>query len=279
MSAASCRKRSGRALAWSGPAPFVPVRQQQHERRPLPPLAARRHDELVDHRLRAVDEVAVLRFPDDEPRRLLHVVAVLEADRRVLRERAVVDLERRRGLRQRLQRHVHPRRCFTSWNTAWRWLNVPRSTSSPVSRMLVPSARIEANASSSADAQSIDRLVRLRRTASRASRGARSSLRWIANPSGSAQQRRVQLARARAAAPSCPRARPRPPAVRAAAVRPDPAPASATSIACWSSARYLRFSASGTSAPGSTPRSTSVCGPDLAEPSDAPRSSGTSPAA
>ena len=33
-----------------GPLPFVRVRQQQHERRPLPPLAARRHDELVDHR-------------------------------------------------------------------------------------------------------------------------------------------------------------------------------------------------------------------------------------
>ena len=63
------------------PLPFVRVRQQQHQRRPQPPLAARRDEELVDHHLRAVDEVAVLRFPDHQPRRLLDVVAVLEADR------------------------------------------------------------------------------------------------------------------------------------------------------------------------------------------------------
>ena len=43
---------------------------------------------------------------------------------------------------------------FASWNTAWRWLNVPRSTSSPVSRIGMPSARMVANASSSAVAQS-----------------------------------------------------------------------------------------------------------------------------
>ena len=32
------------------PLAFVRVRQQQHERRTLPPLAARRHEELVDDR-------------------------------------------------------------------------------------------------------------------------------------------------------------------------------------------------------------------------------------
>ena len=85
---------------------FVRVRQQQHQRRALPPLAARRDEELVDHDLRAVDEVAVLRFPDHQPRRLLDVVAVLEAEHRVLGQRAVVDLERGARLRQRLQRHV-----------------------------------------------------------------------------------------------------------------------------------------------------------------------------
>ena len=50
-----------------GPLPFVRVRQQQHQRRPQPPLSPRRHHELIDHRLGAVDEVAVLRFPDDQP--------------------------------------------------------------------------------------------------------------------------------------------------------------------------------------------------------------------
>ena len=73
----------------------------------MPHLLAGGDEELVDHHLRAVDEVAVLRLPDHEPRRLLDVVAVLEPDDRVLGERAVVDLERGPRLRQRLQRHVH----------------------------------------------------------------------------------------------------------------------------------------------------------------------------
>ena len=89
------------------PLPFVRVREEQHQRRTQPPLAARRHDELVDHHLRAVDEVAVLRLPDHQPRRLLDVVAVLETDHRVLGQRAVVDLEGGLRLRQRLQRRVH----------------------------------------------------------------------------------------------------------------------------------------------------------------------------
>src|SRR4029079_6460314 len=73
---------------------LVRVREEQHQRRLQPPLAPRRHQELVDHRLGAVDEIAVLRFPDDQPPRLLDVVAVLEADERVLGEWTVVNLER-----------------------------------------------------------------------------------------------------------------------------------------------------------------------------------------
>ena len=65
-----------------------------------------------------------------------------------------MDLERRARLRQRLQRDVQRAPVVASWNTAWRWLKVPRSTSSPVSRMRMPSARIDASASSSAAAQS-----------------------------------------------------------------------------------------------------------------------------
>lgn len=49
----------------------------------------------------------VLRFPDDQPRRRLHAVAVLEPEHRVLRQWAVVDLERGPRLRQALQRHVN----------------------------------------------------------------------------------------------------------------------------------------------------------------------------
>src|SRR5204863_746208 len=80
--------------------PFVRMRQQQDQRWLLPPLDPRRYDELVDDHLRAVDEVAVLRLPDHQPRRLLHVVAVLEPQRRILRERAVVHLEAGARLRE-----------------------------------------------------------------------------------------------------------------------------------------------------------------------------------
>ena len=51
------------------PLALVAVRQQQHERRRQSPLGAARRDELVDDHLRAVDEIAVLRFPDHQPRR------------------------------------------------------------------------------------------------------------------------------------------------------------------------------------------------------------------
>ena len=85
--------------------PLVAVRQQEHERRLQAPLRAAGRDELVEDHLRAVDEVAVLRFPDDEAIGLLDVVAELEADGGVLGERAVVDLERRPRLRELLQRH------------------------------------------------------------------------------------------------------------------------------------------------------------------------------
>src|SRR5207253_10372025 len=49
-----------------GPLPFMAVWQQQHERRLGSPLAARRDQELVDHHLRTIDEIAVLRFPDQD---------------------------------------------------------------------------------------------------------------------------------------------------------------------------------------------------------------------
>ena len=45
---------------------LVAVRQQHHQRRRQSPLGAARRDELVEHDLRAVDEIAVLRFPDHE---------------------------------------------------------------------------------------------------------------------------------------------------------------------------------------------------------------------
>ncbi len=134
--------------------PFVAVRQQQNQRRRQSPLGAARGEELVEHHLRAVDEVAVLAFPHDEAARLLDVVAEFEADGRVLGERAVVNLERRPARRAARPSGVCSAPVTASCSTAWRWLNVPRSTSSPVRRIGRPSSRIDANASSSAVAQS-----------------------------------------------------------------------------------------------------------------------------
>src|SRR6187401_1553338 len=59
--AASCRKRSRRAL---GSVAFVAVRQEQRQARGLAPLGEARDQELIDHDLRAVDEVAELRLPE-----------------------------------------------------------------------------------------------------------------------------------------------------------------------------------------------------------------------
>ena len=52
-----------------GPLAFVAVRQQQHETADAAPLHFARRDELVDHHLRAVGEVAELRLPDHEAQR------------------------------------------------------------------------------------------------------------------------------------------------------------------------------------------------------------------
>ncbi len=88
------------------PLAFVRMRQQQYQRWRQPPLRAARRDERVEDDLRAVDEVAVLRFPDHQTVVRVDVVAELEADRGQLRQRAVVNLERRARLREALQRDV-----------------------------------------------------------------------------------------------------------------------------------------------------------------------------
>src|SRR5204862_2689513 len=72
---------------------LVPMRQEQREPRGLAPFREAGGDELVDHDLRAVHEVAELRLPEHECLRRRRRAAVLEADAGVLRERRVVDLE------------------------------------------------------------------------------------------------------------------------------------------------------------------------------------------
>src|SRR5207342_1026874 len=87
-----------------GPVAFVAVRQQERQARRLSPLRAAGHDELVDDDLGAVHEVAELRLPEHERVGSRDRVAVLERERSVLRERGVVDLERRGGVGEILKR-------------------------------------------------------------------------------------------------------------------------------------------------------------------------------
>ena len=77
------------------PVPLVPVREQERQARRLAPLRERRRDELVDHDLGPVCEVAVLRLPEDERLGRGGRVAVLETETRILGERRVEHLEGR----------------------------------------------------------------------------------------------------------------------------------------------------------------------------------------
>ena len=74
---------------------FKAVRQQHHQAARLAPLGFGAGNELVDHDLRAVGEVAELRFPDDQRQRVGHAVAEFEAQHGVFAQRAVEDIETR----------------------------------------------------------------------------------------------------------------------------------------------------------------------------------------
>ncbi len=59
---------------------FVAVRQQHHQAARLAPFRFGAGDELIDHDLRAVGEVAELRFPEDQRQRVGHAVAEFETE-------------------------------------------------------------------------------------------------------------------------------------------------------------------------------------------------------
>ena len=134
---------------------LVPVRQQQHQAGALAPLLLAGADEFVHDRLRAVDEVAELGLPADQGVGPGDRVAVLEADRRELRQQRVVGVEpgARRVLNARSGVYSSP--VCRSTSTACRWPNVPRRVSWPTSRTVWPSISSAPNASSSPVAQSI----------------------------------------------------------------------------------------------------------------------------
>src|SRR5579871_913103 len=72
--------------------PLVAVRQEQNESSRKSPLVFAGAQELVDDDLRAVDEVAELRFPQDERLGIVAAESVFEAKTRGFGERRVVDL-------------------------------------------------------------------------------------------------------------------------------------------------------------------------------------------
>ena len=101
--ALEARRRMLRALA------LVAVRQEHREAAHALPLGFARGDELVDHDLRAVHEVAELRLPDHQLEGLRGRVAVLEAEHRLLGEQRVDDDEVGLPVADVLQRDVDAR--------------------------------------------------------------------------------------------------------------------------------------------------------------------------
>src|SRR6185369_5235320 len=73
--------------------PLVAVRQQERKARRQPPLGKPGRKELIYDDLAAVDEVTELRLPQHQGLGCLGAVAVLEAETRELRQRAVVELD------------------------------------------------------------------------------------------------------------------------------------------------------------------------------------------
>ena len=73
------------------PLAFVAVRQQAHEAGHAQPFAFTRADELVEHDLRAVGEIAELRFPQGQRVGFGQRVAVFEPKHRVFRQHGVDD--------------------------------------------------------------------------------------------------------------------------------------------------------------------------------------------
>ena len=89
-----------------GSLPLVAVREQEHEPAHALPFRLRARDELVDHDLGAVREVAELGLPDDELVGIGEAHPELEAEDGVLRQHAVEDHERRLSVPDVIERDV-----------------------------------------------------------------------------------------------------------------------------------------------------------------------------
>ena len=129
---------------------FVAVREQERDAAEQSPLVFGGGDELVDDDLRAVGEVAELRFPQDERFGVVAAVAVLEAQDAGLGEDRVVDAEAAPGWGRGGCSGIQRCSFSMSMRTEWRWLKVPRCESCPLRRTGVPSSSSEPKATASA---------------------------------------------------------------------------------------------------------------------------------
>ena len=68
---------AGAGVFWS--LSFIAVWKQENEAREQPPLIFPGTDELIDHRLRNVDEIAELRLPEHQGFGIIATVAIFEA--------------------------------------------------------------------------------------------------------------------------------------------------------------------------------------------------------
>ena len=88
------------------PLAFVAVRQQHHQTAHTAPLLLAGADELVDNHLRAVGEVAELRFPDGQSTRLCGGIAVFKCQDRFFRQHGVPDFKMALTVVDVLQRRI-----------------------------------------------------------------------------------------------------------------------------------------------------------------------------
>src|SRR5579872_5343644 len=89
-----------------GAAPFKTVRQQEDQARQPTPLVFRADNELIDNDLRGVDEVAILRLPENQAFGRIQAVTIIETKNTSFGQRAVEDIDRRLVRREMLQWHV-----------------------------------------------------------------------------------------------------------------------------------------------------------------------------
>ena len=70
--------------------PFVAMRQKQNDPARSLPLRLRRHDKLIDDRLRAIREIAELRFPKAKHVWVIERIPVIKTENGRLGKKAVV---------------------------------------------------------------------------------------------------------------------------------------------------------------------------------------------